>query len=219
MTLTQQRIFIVTGGAFGPWAEEHLNTLNPGTDLLVGADRGALHLVRSGYRPQLSLGDFDSVTPEELAEIRSGSEEFTACDPVDKNWTDTELAYTWALERSPSEIILLGALGTRLDHTLANIHLLRKGAEAGIRSRIIDDHNDIELVRDRIEITAGPYAQVSLLPLTTEVTGITLTGFQYPLENATLQIGQSLGISNVLQAGQGSISIRSGLLLVIRSRD
>ncbi|WP_068777043.1 thiamine diphosphokinase [Paenibacillus sp. FJAT-26967] len=215
----KQHVVIVTGGSIGPWAHDQLEGLDPSCDYLIGADRGALHLIRGGYRPQLALGDFDSVTPEEREEIRAGSEQFITCDAVDKDWTDTELAYNMALERSPSQITLLGALGTRMDHTLANIHLLRKGTESGVRSRIMDAHNEIEVISRTTEILSGSYPNVSLLPLTTEVTGITLTGFRYPLNDATLTIGQSLGISNVLETERGIIQIRSGLLLVIRSRD
>ncbi|KIL38805.1 thiamine pyrophosphokinase [Gordoniibacillus kamchatkensis] len=216
-----RRVVIASGGELGDWA---LDEIRP-DDVLIGADRGALFLVRHGLRPMLALGDFDSVSAEELEQIRHGSDETDACDPIDKNWTDTELAFRYALERDPkpAEIVLLGALGTRFDHSLANVHLLQLGGASGIPCRIVDRHNEIRLVAGSGEgaatVRRGRFRQVSLLPLSAEVTGITLEGFQYPLRDATLRIGQSLGVSNVLLAEEGTVRVRTGLLLVIQSVD
>ena len=211
------RIVIVTGGTLGEWALGHLDR----DARIVGADRGALFLVRHGFKPLLSLGDFDSVTPEEREEIRRYSETFVDCDPVMKDLTDTEMAFLWAIEQRPREIVLLGALGTRFDHSLANVHLLRQALERGIGCSIVDRCNEIRLLGPErvLTLTSGAYAHVSLLPLSMEVKGITLEGFKYPLTDATLVVGQSLGISNVIEGTSGRVRIREGLLLVIQSND
>ncbi|MCD1258686.1 thiamine diphosphokinase [Paenibacillus athensensis] len=210
-----QRIVIVTGGTLGDWALREIAD----SDVLVGSDRGALFLVRHGLTPDVALGDFDSVTAEEMAEIRVGSRCVEACDPIDKNWTDTEMAFAWALERRPASIVLLGALGTRFDHSLANVHLLHEGLAHGIACSIIDACNEVRLIDRPTPVTRGRFTHVSLLPLSPDVRGITLHGFQYPLNQATLRIGQSLGISNVLLGESGLIELDSGLLLVIQSTD
>jgi len=210
-----QRIVIVTGGTLGDWA---LREIRSG-DMLVGSDRGALFLVRNGLTPDVALGDFDSVTADELEDIRAGSRSVEACDPINKNWTDTEMAFAWALERRPASIVLLGALGTRLDHSLANVHLLREGLAHGIACSIVDACNEVRLIDRPARIARGRFTHVSLLPLSPDVRGITLHGFQYPLHQATLRIGQSLGISNVLLGDSGLIELDSGLLLVIQSVD
>ncbi|MBP1995032.1 thiamine diphosphokinase [Paenibacillus eucommiae] len=210
-----KRIVIVTGGTLGPWVMDEIRQ----GDLLVGSDRGALFLLQNGFVPDISLGDFDSVTEAELADIRAGSKAFLECDPIDKDLTDTEMAFNWAMEQQPAEITLLGALGTRFDHSLANIHLLRKGMELGIPCKIIDANNEVILINSPTTIHKGRYTHVSLLPLSMEVTGITLNGFLYPLFQATLVVGQSLGISNVLLEQQGHIELASGYLLVIQSKD
>ncbi|WP_282939277.1 thiamine diphosphokinase [Paenibacillus sp. RC67] len=211
------RIIIFSGGNLGPWA---LRLIQPG-DLLVGADKGALFLLQHGFTPDLALGDFDSVTPEEALRIERDSKRFITCDPVMKDLTDTEMAMNWALEQQPTEIVLCGVLGTRWDHSLANLHLLRKGLEAGVLCSIVDAYNRITLTDNRrpLQIHNNQYSHVSLLPLSLDVTGITLEGFQYPLHNATLTIGQSLGISNVLIEPVGVITISSGMLIVIQSSD
>ncbi|SEM84667.1 thiamine diphosphokinase [Paenibacillus sp. OV219] len=211
-----KRIVIFTGGRLGKWA---LNIIEDG-DLLIGADAGALFLAENGYEPNISLGDFDSVTQGQLAFIREMSDETLDYDPIDKDYTDTELAWRLALSRNPQQIIMVGALGTRFDHSLANVHLLRMAQQQGISAAIIDEHNCIQLASTGIlNVLNKGYTYISLLPLTEQVTGITLTGFQYPLQEATLEIGQSLGISNKLLGEQGSIELRDGLLLVIGSRD
>ncbi|WP_308634314.1 thiamine diphosphokinase [Paenibacillus silvisoli] len=212
--MTMDRIIIFTGGRLGRWA---LELIRPG-DVLIGADAGALFLIEHGLRPDIALGDFDSVTPEQLSFIREKSGETLDYDPIDKDYTDTELAWRLALSKQPKELLLLGALGTRFDHSLANVHLLRM-PQHGTQAKIRDERNCIHLVSDRLALVDEGFTYVSLLPLSEKVTGITLTGFQYPLQDATLEIGQSLGISNKLLGSEGLIEVRQGMLLVIQSRD
>lgn len=212
---SNRRILLFSGGNLGDWALTDIQD----DDVLVGIDRGALFLVRHGLTPHFAMGDFDSVTEEELREIKSKSPELDSCDPIMKDLTDSEMGFIWAIQQKPREIILLGALGTRFDHSLANVHLLRIGLENNIPCRIVDTTNELMLINSSSRIRKSRFSHVSLLPLTMDVTGITLTGFQYPLNKATLTIGQSLGISNVLVADTGTIEIDSGYLLVIQSRD
>ncbi len=211
-----QRILIYSGGALGAWA---LDDTQPG-DVFVGADRGALFLVEHGIKPNIAMGDFDSVNDDELALIRLHSETLIACDPVMKDLTDTEMALSWALDQNPEEIILFGALGTRFDHSLANIQLLIKAMHNQIACTIVDTNNRIRLINKSASLPRSNYfSHVSLIPFTSQVTGITLQGFQYPLHEATLTMGQSLGISNRIIDPFGYIQISHGMLLVIESMD
>ncbi|TYP72530.1 thiamine diphosphokinase [Paenibacillus methanolicus] len=210
-----QRILIFTGGRLGPWAIELVQP----NDYLIGADSGAYFLAANGFAPDIAIGDFDSVTDEQFAAIQRCSRRVETCDPIDKDFTDTELAFRHALAMEPQEVILVGALGTRFDHSLANVHLLRGALGRNIRASIVDAHNRVQLTERKLTLTAGGYSHVSLLPLTPVVSGIDLHGFRYPLRDATLEIGQSLGISNILEADEGTVTIREGLLLVIESRD
>ncbi|MEJ8544251.1 thiamine diphosphokinase [Brevibacillus borstelensis] len=209
------KIILFAGGNLGSWALEEIHE----DDFLVGVDRGALFLIQNGRRPHLSIGDFDSVTSDEQEVIRQNSEEMRSCDPVMKDLTDTEMGLLWALEQHPAEIVLVGALGSRFDHTLANVQLLSKGLKAGILCRIVDEKNQIMLVTNRTVLRRSGFSHVSLLPLTETVSGITLSGFQYPLDKATLRMGDTLGISNVLIAETGTVSIEDGCLIVIQSMD
>lgn len=211
------RVNIVTGGRLGPWA---LDEARP-EDVWIGADRGAVFLVEHGIRPAISVGDFDSVSEAERDAVRRASARFVPCDPVDKDDTDTELAFRLALELEPAEIRIAGALGTRFDHSLANVHLLVKALEQDMPCSLVDEFNLIRLTDSRLTVDdpGSLYPYVSLLPLTREVTGVTLRGFQYPLTNHTITMGRTLTMSNALAAATGTVEIASGLLLVIQSRD
>ncbi|MEK3872178.1 MULTISPECIES: thiamine diphosphokinase [unclassified Paenibacillus] len=210
-----KRVLIFAGGRIDPDVLQDIQA----DDVLIGADRGALFLVEHGIRPHLAVGDFDSVSPEELDNIKQNCMELIACDPVDKDLTDTELAYNLALKQRPAEILMTGVIGTRLDHTLANVHMMLRGLQQQIRTDIWDKHNYITLTGSECRITDRGYTYVSLLPLTPEVTGITLEGFLYPLDNASLRLGQSLGISNRLTGPEGIVRVSSGLLLIMQSKD
>jgi thiamine pyrophosphokinase len=214
--MKQQRVLIYSGGALGAWA---LDDTQPG-DVYVGADRGALFLVQHGIKPDIALGDFDSVDETELAFIRHNSKQMLICDPIMKDLTDTEMAFSWALDQNPHEIVLYGALGTRFDHSLANIHLLIQALQNQTACTIVDSNNRIRLINQSTRLQrSNHFSHVSLLPFTSQVTGITLQGFQYPLHEATLTIGQSLGISNRIIEEFGHIQINQGNLLVIESKD
>lgn len=213
--MKEKRIIIVAGGTLSAWALTQIER----DDVLVGADRGALFLIEHGYRPDIAIGDFDSVTEEERMKIRTGSKQYYTVDAVMKDWTDMEMAVEWALEQRPASMAIIGGIGTRLDHTLANVHLLKKAVEHGIACTLLDEHNEVQLIDRHARVAKRHYTYCSLIPLSMEVTGITLDGFQYPLHDATLKVGETLGLSNVIVEQHGDVSIKSGLLLVILSRD
>ncbi|WP_422661031.1 thiamine diphosphokinase [Paenibacillus sp. EC2-1] len=213
--MANKRALIFTGGNL---SLQILDIIEE-NDYIIGADRGALFLIENGISPHISVGDFDSISAEQLELVNSKSKETVKCDPIDKNLTDTELALDVAIERDASEILILGGTGTRIDHTLANIHMLLRGVQHHVHCSILDEHNFITLTGSTCEVEDLGFTYVSLLPLTPEVTGINLEGFQYPLHQATLKIGQSLGISNRLSGHRGTVSVEGGLLLIIQSKD
>ncbi|TCZ77863.1 thiamine diphosphokinase [Paenibacillus albiflavus] len=216
--MNSSRILIVCGGSLGAQALQLVKEKEP-SDVLIGVDRGAWWLVKNGFKLEGAFGDFDSVTEDEAMQIKAASDWVKSFDAIDKDWTDSELAMHWALERKPKQIILLGATGTRFDHTLANIYLLQKALEAGIDCRLIDEHNEIKLIDRTSQVMRSRHPYISLISISDQTTGITLEGFRYPLHNATLKRGQALGVSNVLLSNVGTIHLDHGLLLVIQSED
>lgn len=214
---TNKRVVIFSGGQL---SEQLLKYIQPG-DFIIGADRGAAFLTEHRVPMNIAVGDFDSVTEEMKLEIKHATDCFIDCDPVYKDLTDTEMALEIALEQLPDEIIMLGALGTRFDHSLSNVHLLRRTLELDIRCTLADDHNEICLMDAKRPFTVinHDFTYISLLPLSMEVKGVTLDGFQYPLNQATLTLGKSLSVSNKLIHDKGTIHLTDGLLLIIQSKD
>ncbi|MCM3783858.1 thiamine diphosphokinase [Neobacillus mesonae] len=213
--MPKSRVAIFTGGDLDA---EFLKNLRA-DDILIGADYGAWFLVKNDLRPAISVGDFDSVTREQFDLIEKMSTRTISCDPIDKDLTDTELALEYAYTFKPEEIVIFGATGSRLDHTLANIQILFKTLKAKIPCSIQNKNNLIQITDSQITVHKTEYEYVSLIPLTTEVRGIYLDGFMYPLEDAVLTIGGSLGISNQISQKEATITIKEGVLLVVHSKD
>ncbi|MCA0969247.1 thiamine diphosphokinase [Halobacillus litoralis] len=186
----------------------------------IGADQGAEVLLHQGITPDLAIGDFDSVSAPSRKNIQARARIFKDY-PDEKDETDLELAIREAQKRNPEHILLFGVTGGRADHTLANIQTLFPLRKKGINATIIDRQNRVSLVEPGKHTlkTNRSYPYVSFLPVTLEVTGITLEGFYYPLHEADLPYGSTLCVSNQLIEDTGTFSFRSGILLVIRSKD
>ena len=141
-------------------------------------------------------------------------------NPV-KDDTDTEFVIREAIRRGATEITVLGATGTRLDHVLANVNLLGIGLEEDVTIQLVDKHNRIRMISDRIEIAKkeqfGDY--VSVLPVKGDAKGVTLEGMKYPLKEADIACFSSLGVSNEIVEDIARISVKQGTLLIIESRD
>ena len=128
------------------------------------------------------------------------------------------MALKLAIELESTEVTIIGAIGTRIDHTLANIHILKEPLEKNIKCNILNENNNITLINETT-VLKNKYPYISLMPLTTTVEGITLKGFKYTLNNATMKIGESIGVSNEQIEEEGIIEMEKGILIVIQSRD
>jgi thiamine pyrophosphokinase len=193
--------------------EHILDTIGP-NDLIVCADGGAARALALGLTPQVVIGDTDSMSPEVRRELEEAGTHFVVCSPS-KDETDSELAMHYCVEQGASHILFLGALGDRLDHTLANLLLLAEPTWRAVSVRIMDGNVSVELCSSRCEITGKPGDIVSLLPWGGEVTGVQTSGLQYPLEDEPLPFGAARGVSNVMLGKHAVVTIRSGLLLVV----
>ncbi|MDD5170300.1 MAG: thiamine diphosphokinase [Syntrophales bacterium] len=210
-----KQIFIIGGGEIGDLEflrsqiEEHVPAA------IICADSGARHAYSLGLTPTMIVGDMDSL-PAGLRE--HFKEQGCAIRPFspDKDDTDMALAFEEAAALNPSEIRVFGALGFRLDHTLANLSLLLKGRERQITVRLLDEWCEIFLVTGTCTISGKAGQTVSLLPFYGEAGGISLTGFRYPLNRGTMTMERPLGISNRLISESGTIAVASGQLIAIR---
>ena len=190
---------------------------NNSFDNIIAVDKGLEILDECKIEPNYIIGDFDSVNTRIVNRYNNAN--IIKLNP-EKDFTDTHMAIKLALEIKSSYIVILGAIGTRIDHTIANIHVLKECMERKIMCEIINENNKIMLINKSCYIDLDKkYKYVSLIPLTTNVTGVTLKGFKYLLKNATLTIGESVGVSNEQIEKKATIELKEGILICIRSRD
>jgi thiamine pyrophosphokinase len=187
-------------------------------DLLIAADGGALPLLRAGLLPQLAIGDMDSLDAASLAALAERGVELRRY-PREKDETDLELALLHAAWTGATEIDVLGALGGRWDHTLANVALLALPELSGRRARLLAEKQTLFLVRDSSALEGQVGDTISLLPMAGEARGVTTHGLRYPLRDATLSYERARGVSNILLEPPGRVSLRAGLLLVVHHDD
>ncbi|MDP7978005.1 thiamine diphosphokinase [Bacillus multifaciens] len=211
-------IHILAGGPVECWAD--FSKYESEKVIWAAVDRGVYHLLQYGIMPEVTFGDYDSVTKEELVWMQKQKHDLHIV-PKEKDQTDLEIAINWALKQRPEQIRIFGATGGRLDHSLANIQMLIKGLQSNTSISIVDYKNEISVKESGTytieENSAFPY--ISFVPVTEIVTGITLRGFKYPLTDKTIKWGSTLCISNELVAEKGTFSFTSGILMVIRSTD
>ncbi|HEU4322649.1 MAG TPA: thiamine diphosphokinase [Roseiflexaceae bacterium] len=187
-------------------------------DLLIAADGGALPLLRAGTPPHVLVGDLDSLDAAALQDLAGRGVEIQRF-PRAKDETDFELALLLAAERGADRIDVLGALGGRWDHTLANVALLALPALDGRQTRLLDERQVLFLVRGAASLHGRRGDTVSLIPLSGAAGGVTTAGLLYPLSDATLRFEQARGISNVLLEPPARVEVREGMLLVVQHDD
>ena len=210
-----KKALIVTGGNINiKWFQNWLK--NKKFNLIIAVDKGLEALDLLGIKPDYIIGDFDSINESVLSKYQ----ENVITLNKEKDFTDTHEALKFALKLASTEIIIVGAIGSRLDHTLANVYILREALENNVKCTILNEHNKVFLINKDAEIKKDTnYKYVSILPLTENVEGITLTGFKYTLDNSELKIGQSIGVSNEQIEKTARIEIRKGILIIIYSKD
>lgn len=202
---------------------------------IIAVDGGLAFTQEIGLMPTDIVGDFDTVDEEILTAYEHQEGVSIRRFQPEKDDTDSEIAVKLALEYGSTQIDILGASGTRLDHTIGNIRLLglihqasgkvcdRQLCDEPICAYIYDKNNRVRLVEKECVIrkTEAYGKYVSILPFTQRVEGITLRGFKYPLENHTMDIleAPTLGISNEIVGEEGCITAKAGILLVIESSD
>lgn len=218
--MDNQTILIVSGGSIaddfvcGLISDNHYG-------MVIACDSGMEFFRRNGLYPDLIVGDFDSAEESSVCYFKGQPEVMVEQFPAEKDWTDTELAVRKALERKPVHIDLVGATGSRLDHVLGNLQLLHMGLVHGVEIFLLDAHNRVRLIDHSLVI--GQKEQygdwISLIPYNATVHGLTLRGMKYPLTQASLTPGVTLGISNEIVEPQAEIDFSEGMLFVIESRD
>lgn len=178
-------------------------------DLIIAADAGYLALESIGVRPDLLVGDFDSMTdrPEGVP---------TVVFPVEKDDTDMGLALSEGWERGYRDFVLYGADGGRMDHYLANLQMMGGASRRGAVVRMVcADYDVYALTENTFTLPARDTGTVvSVFCHGAQAEGVTLQGLKYPLHRATLTCDHPLGVSNEVIAKETSVTVESGTLLV-----
>jgi thiamine pyrophosphokinase len=183
-------------------------------DFIIAADGGARHCLERQIRPDIVIGDMDSLSASDIARLETDGAEIITF-PARKDFTDLELALRKAQELDASEVLLLGALGARWDQTIAN--LILPSAYATMCIRLLDGPQEISFLRggEELEVAGQPGDTVSLIPLAGDATGVATQNLEYPLNGDRLVFGGSRGVSNVLTAESAKVSLQEGLLLCV----
>lgn len=214
------KILIVLGGKLSDnFLKEMYETYQ--ADYVIVADGALAAMDRTGLLFQSLVGDFDTVAPELLQKYEYRLGLYVERHIPEKNETDSELAIRIALKKQPTQIIILGATGGRMDHAIGNIHLMYQCMKQGIPCTIYDEWNKIQLIEKEavLEKKTAYGTYVSFLPFLESAQDVTLEGFRYPLTHADLEKGTTLAISNEIEADRASVTVEKGILICIESRD
>jgi thiamine pyrophosphokinase len=196
---------------------ESARSLIQSSDVIIAADGGSRHVLALGLLPSIIIGDLDSLTPEDRRRLEAQPVEIQQ-HSRDKDETDLELALHYACTNGYRKILVVGALGGRLDQTLGNLSLLTNPEFAMLDVCMDDGVEETFISRDRCELHGRPGDIVSLIPWSGEVRGICTEGLHWPLCDETLFPEKTRGISNEMENEIAAISQKSGLLLVIHHR-
>lgn len=179
-------------------------------DCFVCADGGANSAARWGMRPDVIIGDLDSI---QSATVRKFSR-VRMIRIADQNSTDLEKALSWTLRKGYRRVVVLGATGGRLDHLAGNLSAIGKfSVRASIR--FVDGDGTLQAVGRGLTFKARPGNIVSLIPLS-RCTGIVTRGLKWELRGETLELGKRESTSNVARTGSVSIKVHRGNLLLFR---
>ena len=210
------KAFIYVGGAI---CASNITEHPKADDLCIAADIGAKNAKLLGDTPELIVGDFDSTELDSLK--RDFPQAEITVVPAEKDFTDSELAIETALSKGATEIVIIGGLDGRLDHTLTNVSILEDLTKKHVYVTMTDGKNRIRYLEAGSTLIArSHFKYLSLIPRTEKLKGVTVLGCKYTLENATLKSSShGLTVSNEITENCAFIAVKKGGLLIVESSD
>lgn len=207
------KAFIYTGGSIYP---ENITERPKSGDLRIAADSGVLNAKTLGERIDLALGDFDSLG--DISEISGEVEKITV--PAEKDETDTQLAVSTAIARGADDIVIVGGLDGRLDHTLSNLAILEAMNELGIHCLITNGKNRVRYISSTSTLIArSGFDYLSIIAADDTVKGVSVEGCKYPLKNAKLSRKLQYAVSNEIVGNCALVSVKKGGIYIVESKD
>lgn len=195
---------IICGGKVGEYIKDYIKP----DDFVICADSGYDRAKAFGIAPNVVIGDMDSTVEADIPFEK-------IIYPVRKDFTDSELAVNYAKEKGFDSVLMLGMIGTRMDHSLANISLLSQLDDAVI----IDANNEIYFADGKFTLSGKIGDTISIIPYKEDILVAKSKGLDYPLLNTTIKCGTTLGVSNTMIENECEIEIEKGSAFIIRSRD
>lgn len=207
-----KRAFIYTGGDI---CAERITEHPKGDDLRIAADSGYNNAACLGEKADIFIGDMDSVGAVSLPQ----STEVITLNP-EKDLTDTQAAVELAIERGCRDLVIVGGIGTRLDHTVSNMYILEDLFLRGIYAILVNGKNRVRYIRNTSALIArSAYRYISVIAADEKVKGVDIEGCKYPLKNARLDRRLQFAVSNEITENCCLISVRRGGIFIVESID
>ena len=207
------RAFIYAGGSIDA---SNLTERPEDGDIIIAADLGYRNAKLLGVTPTVLLGDFDSLLRGELNEAADGAKVLTV--PAETDFTDTQLAVNTAIERGADDIVIIGGLGGRLDHTMSNLGVLTKLWNLKVHAYATDGFNRVRYLDSTSTlIPKSGFTYLSLIAVSDKLKGVSIEGCKYPLKNAVICRDDQYAVSNEILGNCALISVKKGACYVIES--
>jgi len=201
---------VITGGELPPFSI--VMPVIAQCQVIIACDGGMEWAAKAGITPHYMIGDMDSVSKETLSLFQTAGVKEIRLSPI-KDDTDTEAGVNLALSLGADEIAIIGGTGKRLDHSIANLHLLYDLAQKGIRAVMYGNSEEVRCVVGEDVLFGAVGQTVSVLPLMGECC-LSLKGFYYPLSQYHYRLGSTVGISNVVTEEGAKVTVHSGCAFV-----
>ncbi len=186
-------------------------------DLIIAANGGSVHCKNLSITPKVIIGDLDSI-PKSLFDKWIEHKIKILQHETDKDQTDLELALQFALKVNSEDVLILGGLGGHWDHSFANILLASKNNFQQLSISFYSNGDWFHVVTDKLEIEGAPDQTISILPLGGDAVGVSAIGLKWELDNEDIPHGSSRGVSNLFKSTKSIISVKDGVLLVIKNK-
>lgn len=190
-------------------------------EYLIGVDRGIEFLYDHQVMPTHIVGDFDSVKAEIVEFYQKETRVPIRKFRPEKDASDTEIALRLAIELGVQKLWIFGGTGTRLDHVMANIQILKIAHDCGVKACLIDACNRISLAEKEVclprQESFGDY--FSVFPFGGMVEDLSIEGAKYPLSHYKLCPDSSMCVSNEIQDDEVKITFPEGMIILMETRD
>ena len=206
-----KKVLVVANGEAN--SERFLKSLSKKSDFIIGVDGGAGVLFNYGIKMDVAIGDFDSIDKRVFEKIKKSVKILQY--PREKDYSDTELAVQYAINRGFEDFTLTGMGGKRTDHLLFNLSVLYSLLKRGKKARICEENEDIYITNGMLSVKVNRGNTISIYPFTMRAKVEKTTGLKYLLYNKVITKSKTLTLSNVALVDKVFVNVSKGVVLLI----